>query len=273
MEAGQQALDIAQRRALDARLEAMNQLNLAPAQKAALDAQRQQLNAQISAGVANLKAQYGGQVSEQQSGAIMHPHGARAGAQVVDYGKLASAQAGLREEGRKDAELAAKQEEAGQKPVSEALAEKQGELRDTKDRIIKLAGMYGLKYDAKTGQVSKPANWSNPIGGAIYGESERSKTRYATDQQQKIRAYTDQIIPKYVHSQMGRVTEQDLEIGRKNFYGENPQQTPEALSAVLDTINHQLESTGSAVTNRQRVTTARNLQREKSIESDQPYEP
>ena len=253
VEAGRAALRSSQLRLADAQLNQVAASAREPATKARVEAMKADLQRQIAESDFNLRQAAQGTSKVTQAGQYVQPTAARAGGVVTKYGPLAPGQP---------------DEKA---PTAEQM-QKFGEFTDVRDRVISLAKQYGLNYDPATNRVTAPAGWSNPLGSDVYGESMRSHTRAASEQQQRLRAETDQIIPLYTHAQMGRVTEQDLEIARKNFYGENPAQTPHALNAVLQTVDHELKAWGGAVPNKERFTATRGIKREGGILEDEPLE-
>lgn len=170
IENGKQALAALQLQAAGAKAQYVAARTNDPAMKEQIDAHAQAMLAQSEEHIAALKAQYGGQVNEQQAGVIMRPQKGTAGGMVTDRGKLFSNMVAANKATGDAQELDIKRQEAGGKQTEKAQEHAQQAAKDlaaietVNGAVNRYAVSLGLQRD-QTGKWIYPATADNPLRG------------------------------------------------------------------------------------------------------------
>jgi hypothetical protein len=186
IENGKQALKSLQLQAAGAKAQYVAARTNDPAMKEQIDAHASMMLAQSEKEIAALKAQYGGQLNEQQQGVIMRPQAGRAGGMVTDRGKTFSNMIAANKAAGDAQELDIKRMEAGGKQSEKAQEHAQQAAKDlaTLQEVRSSAEAYyqsiGLKRDER-GEWIKPATSDNPLRGPW--DTLRNTTTYTSSKE------------------------------------------------------------------------------------------
>lgn len=166
LEAGKIALGIAQRQALENKAASLQLQRMDPVAASNVEAFRADAQAKIAAQAAQLKALYGGTISETQQAQMMRPQAARAGGPRYNERAIQGGINEQRGEVRKDVEVGMKAE-APNRERAERLGERVSQLGGALDAAREYFQSIGLTRDPESGKWVKPAGFDHPLYGPV----------------------------------------------------------------------------------------------------------
>ena len=271
LEAGKVALGVAQRQAIETKLDTLlqNNPNMLAADKSRINAAKLDLQAKAEKQAADLKAIYGGTVNQTTQGQVVYPQAQKVTGGGYNLGKINA-------EVRGNQEYDLKAAEAGQKTVAPEVAQHQAGMEASKEGMQQIAAAQGFNYDSKTGQWTKPDGWvsqlpHNGIYRIRHPSNITTDTPLATENQHKASAAYDNtatLIAKNIYGE--RVTPEGINHVKETLHGAHAGEELERFNQMWKTIETQQKVYGGSITNQQRANEAGNIRRESNIQGMQP---